>query len=296
MNISLEKAISLYLLGKQVEEGLSDNTINSYKEDIKLFLLSNPDINSLENITEAHLENFLIIEDQKGLSSNTLLRRISSILGFYQFLIDEGIYNGEIPKIDKPRKEKRLPISLTSEEIDALFLAPNLLTDKGIRDRAILEMLYATGLRVSELLNLKMKDIDFLSRFIKVHGKGNKERIVPYSEFSSIYLDKYLSGPRKRFAKLTSSKYLFLNKKGEPLTRIYLFKALKEYAKIANIDHLVSPHLLRHSFATHLLENGASLRSVQELLGHSKISTTQIYTEVSSKRIIGAYDLYASHK
>lgn len=296
MNISLEKAISLYLLGKQVEEGLSDNTINSYKEDIKLFLLSNPDINSLENITEAHLENFLIIEDQKGLSSNTLLRRISSILGFYKFLIDEGIYNGEIPKIDKPRKEKRLPISLTSEEIDALFLAPNLLTDKGIRDRAILEMLYATGLRVSELLNLKMKDIDFLSRFIKVHGKGNKERIVPYSEFSSIYLDKYLSGPRKRFAKLTSSKYLFLNKKGEPLTRIYLFKALKEYAKIANIDHLVSPHLLRHSFATHLLENGASLRSVQELLGHSKISTTQIYTEVSSKRIIGAYDLYASHK
>lgn len=296
MNISLEKAISLYLLGKQVEEGLSDNTLNSYKEDIKLFLLSNPDINSLENITEAHLENFLIVEDQKGLSSNTLLRRISSILGFYQFLIDEGIYKGEIPKIDKPRKEKRLPNSLTSEEIDALFLAPNLLTDKGIRDRAILEMLYATGLRVSELLNLKMKDIDFLSRFLKVHGKGNKERIVPYSEFSSIYLDKYLSGPRKRFAKLTSSKYLFLNKKGEPLTRIYLFKALKEYAKIANIDHPVSPHLLRHSFATHLLENGASLRSVQELLGHSKISTTQIYTEVSSKRIIGAYDLYASHK
>lgn len=296
MNISLEKAISLYLLGKQVEEGLSDNTLNSYKEDIKLFLLSNPDINSLENITEAHLENFLIVEDQKGLSSNTLLRRISSILGFYQFLIDEGIYKGEIPKIDKPRKEKRLPNSLTSEEIDALFLAPNLLTDKGIRDRAILEMLYATGLRVSELLNLKMKDIDFLSRFLKVHGKGNKERIVPYSEFSRIYLDKYLSGPRKRFAKLTSSKYLFLNKKGEPLTRIYLFKALKEYAKIANIDHPVSPHLLRHSFATHLLENGASLRSVQELLGHSKISTTQIYTEVSSKRIIGAYDLYASHK
>lgn len=296
MNISLEKAISLYLLGKQVEEGLSDNTLNSYKEDIKLFLLSNPDINSLENITEAHLENFLIVEDQKGLSSNTLLRRISSILGFYQFLIDECIYKGEIPKIDKPRKEKRLPNSLTSEEIDALFLAPNLLTDKGIRDRAILEMLYATGLRVSELLNLKMKDIDFLSRFLKVHGKGNKERIVPYSEFSSIYLDKYLSGPRKRFAKLTSSKYLFLNKKGEPLTRIYLFKALKEYAKIANIDHPVSPHLLRHSFATHLLENGASLRSVQELLGHSKISTTQIYTEVSSKRIIGAYDLYASHK
>lgn len=296
MNISLEKAISLYLLGKQVEEGLSDNTINSYKEDIKLFLLSNPDINSLENITEAHLENFLIIEDQKGLSSNTLLRRISSILGFYQFLIDEGIYKGEIPKIDKPRKEKRLPNSLTSEEIDSLFLAPNLLTDKGIRDRAILEMLYATGLRVSELLNLKMKDIDFLSRFLKVHGKGNKERIVPYSEFSGAYLDKYLSGPRKRFVKLTASNYLFLNKKGKPLTRIYLFKALKEYAKIAHIDRPVSPHLLRHSFATHLLENGASLRSVQELLGHSKISTTQIYTEVSSKRIIGAYDLYASHK
>ncbi|MCR4562362.1 MAG: tyrosine-type recombinase/integrase, partial [Bacilli bacterium] len=163
------------------------------------------------------------------------------------------------------------------------------------RDRAMLEIMYASGLRVSELCSLKFKNVDFTTGLLTIYGKGNKQRSVPTSDFALEYLSNYVNGPRKRNPG-RKSPYIFLNKMGKPITRVYFFKKLKEYAASAGVDTAISPHSLRHSFATHLLEEGADLRMVQEMLGHANISTTQIYTHVSSKRVISAYDLLMKKK
>jgi integrase/recombinase XerD len=167
--------------------------------------------------------------------------------------------------------------------------------DGGIRDRAMLEVMYASGLRVSELCSLKLGEVNLINHLLTIYGKGNKQRSVPLSSFAGDYLQKYLDGPRAR-NKGRSSEYVFLNRNGKPISRVYFFTQIKKYAKKAGIETPISPHTLRHCFATHLLENGADLRSVQEMLGHSKIATTQIYTHVSSKRIMSAYDLYSKRK
>ena len=286
------EASRLYLESKRVTKGNSEITLSNYKEDLKLFFLFEGDkLRDTDDLTKDMLVDYLLELDKQYKATNTILRRASSLLGFYSFLMDEGLYKGKLPDYEKPRHEKRIPNALTFEEVERLLDAPHIQTDSGMRDKAMLELLYASGLRVSELLSLRFKDIDFLNRTIDVVGKGDKERIVPFSKFSDKYLEKYLDGPRKR-NKGKDSPYLFLNRFGKPLSRIYFFKAIQRYAKEADIDKPVSPHSLRHSFATHLLEKGASLRSVQELLGHSKITTTEIYTEVSVGRIMSAYDLY----
>ena len=166
---------------------------------------------------------------------------------------------------------------------------------EGIRDRAMLELMYSSGMRVSELLSLQINKINFSKGIIKIVGKGNKERYVPVGDFAIEYIDKYVNGPRKQNIG-KRSKYLFLNRYGKPLSRQYFFLQVKKYASEANIEQSISPHTLRHCFATHMLENGAELRAVQELLGHSNISTTEIYTNISTKRILSAYDLYSKRK
>jgi len=296
MGIAIDKAVSLYLGAKRVEDGSSPLTIESYKEDLKLFLSFHRDeLHSSSDLTKEMLVSFLLNEDDKERASSTILRRASSLLGFYRFLQNEGYYQGELPDYEKPRHSKKIPTVLSEEEVEDLLEAPDLSTDAGMRDKAMLELIYATGLRVSELLSLRFKDFDFANRYIDVRGKGDKERIVPYSSFADKYLQKYIDGVRRR-NKGSSSPYLFLNHRGERLSRVYFFKMVKKYATMAYIDKPISPHALRHSFATHLLQKGADLRSVQELLGHSKITTTQIYTEVSLNRIISAYDLYNKGK
>ncbi len=295
--MEIRKAIENYLNAKIADKGSSLATIESYKEDLKLFISFNDErLKETEDLTENMLIDFLLKEDDEQKAASTIIRRASSLLGFYRYLSEEGLYSGKLPNYEKPRRSKRIPDVLSAEEVESLLEMPDVTTDSGLRDKAMLEVMYASGLRVSELLSLELDDFDFLNRFIDVKkGKGSKERIVPYSSFADKYLQKYIDGPRRR-NKGKNGKCVFLNRSGKPLSRVHFFKTVKKYAIMADIDKPVSPHTLRHSFATHLLENGASLRSVQELLGHSKITTTEIYTEVSVNRIMSAYDLYSKKR
>ena len=214
---------------------------------------------------------------------------------FYLFLEKEHIIETQLTKFDKPKGSKRLPTCISIEEVEALLESPNIEKTEGLRDRAMLEVMYSSGLRVSELLSLKISQINFEKGIIKIIGKGSKERHVPIGDYALEYLNKYIEGPRRRNPG-KNSEYAFLNRYGMPLSRQYFFLQIKKYAIAAGIKEEISPHTLRHCFATHMLENGAELRAVQEMLGHTNIATTQIYTNISSKRILSAYDLYSKRK
>lgn len=293
--MEINDSVSLYFQHLQVEKGVSKVTIENYREDLKLFFAYFKDIKTTDDLMVEQIAAYIQRQDEEMKSSSTILRRFSCLKNYFLFLIGENIIVSEFPSFQKPRADKKLPIVVASQDIDALLEAPDMTKENGQRDRAMLELMYATGLRVSELVSLQYKNIDFKERVITVYGKGNKQRSVPVSSFAMDYLEKYLNSARKR-NKGHASNYIFLNRDGKPVSRVYFFMQVKRYAIAAGIDNSISPHTLRHCFATHLLENGAELRSVQEMLGHSKISTTQIYTHVSTKRIIEAYDLYNSRK
>lgn len=293
--MEINRAFDSYIRLLQVERGLSKTTIEDYKNDFKTFRKIFPEVTDTSNLDVKMIPSFIAYEDQVGAKASTILRKYSFLKGFFEYLVSEDLIDEDIPTFDKPKSEKRLPVVVSVEDIDALMQAPDLTKDNGIRDRAMLEVMYATGLRVSELISLKFDNLNLDEGLIKVYGKGNKQRSVPLSSFSAEYLRKYIEGPRRR-NKGSKSPYIFLNKDGKPISRNYFFVQVRKYALKAGIPEEISPHTLRHCFATHLLENGASLRSVQEMLGHSNIATTQIYTEVSTKRIMEAYDLFASRK
>ncbi len=288
--IDAEEKFIQYLI---VEKGLSKTTIEDYKDDLKYFFASIKVYKLAEHLTNSDIENFIQKMDNK--KPKTILRRVSTIKSFYAFLQNENVLIDETHKIRLLKPDKTLPDVLSIEEVESLFNAPNMNKLEGIRDRAMLEIMYATGLRVSELLSLQLKSINLKDCVIRIKGKGAKERIVPFSTYALEYLNKYLNEFRNKRI-YNSSSYLFISKKGTPLTRQFFFKQIRKYAISAGIDEHVSPHTLRHSFATHLLEAGADLKLVQELLGHSSISTTQIYLNVSSQRILSAYDLYMNKK
>lgn len=289
--MEINDSISLYLQHLQVEKGVSPATISNYKEDLKLFFAFFKDIKTTDDLMVEQIAGFIQRQDEEMRSTSTILRRFSCLKNYFLFLIGENIIVSDFPTFQKPRTDKKLPIVIPNEDIEALLEAPDMTKESGQRDRAMLEMMYATGLRVSELISLQFKNIDFKEMIVTVYGKGNKQRSVPVSSFALEYLEKYINGARKR-NKGKNTNYIFLNREGKPISRIYFFMQIKRYSVAAGIDNSISPHTLRHSFATHLLENGAELRSVQEMLGHSKISTTQIYTHVSTKRILEAYNLY----
>lgn len=289
------EAIERYLQFLQVEKGLGKDTLGSYKEDLSLFFRYLKGKNDTEELLGSDIKDYLLTLAEDGKSASTILRRMASIKGFYLFLLEEGIIDVEIPSFEAPKLPKRLPMVMSEEEVNNLLDAPDLKKESGVRDRAMLEVIYGSGLRVSELLDLKFSNVNFRSGLITIVGKGKKERSVPIGEFALSYLLSYVNGARKA-NKGASSSYIFLNKSGKPLSRIYFFKAIKSYGAKAGIETNISPHTLRHSFATHLLEHGAELKAVQEMLGHSKISTTQIYTSVSSRRIMSAYDKYSKRK
>ena len=253
------------------------------------------DINNTDDLMIQQIAEFIQIQSEDNKAASTILRRYSCLKNFFTFLVGEGLIEADIPEFEKPKKDKKLPLVVPNEDVEALLEAPDMTKESGQRDRAMLEVMYATGLRVSELISLQFKNVDFPGKVITVFGKGNKQRSVPVSSFALEYLSKYIDGVRKKNPG-HASNYLFLNKQGHPVSRIYFFKQVKHYAMTAGIDDAISPHTLRHCFATHLLENGAELRAVQEMLGHSKISTTQVYTQVSTKRIVSAYDRYSSRK
>ncbi len=276
------------------EKNYSKNTYNSYILDIKDFI--NFTNKNIDNINENDINNF-ISKKIKVLSDKSINRKISSIRMFYKYLSTYLNYNNVAEDIKNIKRKKQLPKYLTNEEIDKLFDI-NLNTKYDYRNKAILELLYSSGLRASELINLDTTNIDFDNRVINVYGKGKKERIVPLSEIAIKYLKKYIYEYRVKFfvkgKPITDS--LFLNNHGERLTRNALNLILKNLSKEKRIDKEITPHVLRHSFATHLISNGADIRTVQEILGHENVSTTEIYTHLTNETIKKNYDKYFSRR
>lgn len=292
--MKINDAIDLYIQYILAEKGLSVQTAKSYIDDLKQFLIciEKEDVEELEG---EDLSFFLKSQLSKGLSVSTSLRRLSSIKNFFLFLLKDGYFKGELPDAVPPRKPERLPNCLSLEEVEMLFDVIDIKKKDGLRDRAMLEVMYAAGLRVSELLSLERERLNIKTGIISIIGKGNKERKVPIGDFALDYVIQYIEKVRCK-NKGKQNKHLFLSKYGKPLSRQYFFKQIKKYAELAGIEVSISPHTLRHCFATHLLENGADLRAVQTMLGHANIATTQIYTHISTKRIVSAYDLYMNKK
>lgn len=292
LNRKMLDTIDDYARFLRLDRGLLKNTIISYTLDIKefsLFLVENG-YNFYSDNKEIVLKFFSKLNTQKK-AENTILRMFSALRKFYQWLyqVDLISYN-PMSDMDSPKKGVHLPTALSMREVEKVLMAPDINKELGIRDRAILEVMYATGLRVSELINLKMDDLHLDIGLIKTIGKGNKERLIPISDSASQWLDKYINLVRnEQIKKYGNSAEVFLNFRGKKLTRQSIWKMIKKYISQVGITKDVTPHTLRHSFATHLLENGADLRIVQELLGHSDISTTQIYTHISKQRLRDVY-------
>ena len=283
-------ALDLYQQYLLVEKGLSVQTVKNYMDDLKQFFMLFPDYKEVSDISGGDLKLFLADQISQGKSIATALRRLSSTKGFLLFLKKDGHFFEEIPDIEPPKKPSRLPTCLSLEEVELLLDAPDMSKPGGVRDKAMLELMYASGLRVSELISLKRKNLNLKKGIVTIFGKGAKERKVPVGEFAMEYVVKYINEVRGK-NKNSGSEYLFLNKNGEPISRQYFFMQIRKYATQVGIDKVVSPHTLRHCFATHMLEGGAQLRAVQEMLGHTNIATTQIYTHISTKRILSVYDL-----
>ena len=274
--------IRSFLDSLYIEKGLSKNTVSSYKNDIESFLswLHKKEIH-YQNVTGANINDFISNLFNDGFKSSSINRKISSIRHFYLFLLKKKIIKfSPVDEIDSPKQEKYLPTYMSEDEVEILLQSPrsNYIIER--RDRAMIEILYATGMRISELVNLKLTDIDFNRSVLKVFGKGSKERLVPYGEKAAEALHIYLNDRKK-----SDSKSIFLSNRGSQITRGAFWQRIKVYIKRENLKSTISPHTLRHAFATHLLNRGADLRSVQILLGHSDLSTTQIYTHIAKQRL-----------
>lgn len=276
-----------------VEKGLAKNTIESYRRDLTkytLYLEKVEQVTSLNEVTRTIIMNYLFMLREQGRAATTIARTIASIRAFHQFLLREKVTtNDPTVHIETPKQDRRLPKVLSSEEVEALLSAPHSSTPIDFRNKAMLELLYATGMRVSELCSLKLQDIHLTMGFVRCIGKGNKERIIPIGQLANVALDKYLQHARDKLLKKKQHDHLFVNHHGESISRQGFWKILKKISNTAKIEKELTPHTLRHSFATHLLENGADLRAVQEMLGHADISTTQIYTHVTKTRLKDVY-------
>lgn len=270
-----------------LEDGLSRNTLSSYRFDLYNFSnwLNKTNSIFLENVTKSDIQQYLSFKFPSS-KARSISRSLSTLRRFYRFLYREKkITTDPTLQIQKPKIPKSLPKSLSEDEVENLLEAPDLNFDIGIRDKAMIELLYACGLRVSELVNIQLTELNLDDGVIRVTGKGDKTRLVPMGEDAMDYIQKYLLSARGAILKNKKSKYLFVTHHGKSMTRQTFWHSLKKYALIANIKQSISPHILRHAFATHLINHGADLRVVQMLLGHSDISTTQIYTHVARERL-----------
>ncbi len=280
----MELFLKEYLTYLRLEKNLSENTVSSYKIDILAFIsfLSNYNISDPSNISSDKITAFFRTLKEFGLTSTSTARYFSSLKGFFLYLVKNNyIIKNPIDKIRAPKLSKKLPTVLNINEVDAILSKPNVDDKLGLRDKAILELFYACGTRVSELMDLKISDLFFQEEVIRVFGKGSKERIIPIGSSAVKWIKKYLTKSRPLLMKkLKSENCLFLNSRGTKLSRMGVWKIIDRYVKDAGIMKKVHPHTFRHSFATHLLEGGADLRAVQEMLGHADISTTQIYTHI----------------
>lgn len=288
----MDKLIDRFIHYLAVERGLSKNTLESYQRDLIGYtnFLKKGGVWDVNQTRRANVISYLAELQKNGRATSTISRNLASIRAFYGFLLRDGLIDGDpTANLESPKIEKRLPNVLSVKDVEALLDAPDLKESAGLRDKAMLELLYATGIRVSELVSLNIDDINLNMGFLKCYGKGAKERIIPLGSVALKFLQDYTSRSRKQLLRNQEETSLFLNHHGQRLTRQGFWKIIKKYAKQANIKKDITPHTLRHSFATHLLENGADLRSVQEMLGHADISTTQIYTHITKSRLKEVY-------
>lgn len=284
----MDQLLDSFLTYLAVEKGLSKNTIESYGRDVgklTLFLQENK-ISEVSSIKYQNILDFLSHFKKQGFSDTTTVRTIVSIKQFFKYLLLEKIIDEDpTSQIQTPKMKKSIPGVISLEDVEKILAAPDESTPEGIRDLAMLEVLYATGIRVSELINLKLNEVNFEMGFVIVYGKGSKERIVPIGEKAQEKLKTYMAESRPSLLKSREAKELFVTRRGGGMTRQGFWKLIKNYTLKSGITKDISPHTLRHSFATHLLERGADLRTIQIMLGHSDISTTQIYTHVEGERL-----------
>jgi integrase/recombinase XerD len=288
MKESLSPYIDSFLTMIAVEKGLAKNTVEAYGRDLvrlSEFLVAQS-VASWEETQTLHLRSYLSSLRRKGLSARSIGRHAVTVRRFYGFLETEGVINeNPVPAFHQAAGGRKLPQTLSAHDVRKLLAQPDPQELLGVRDQAMLELLYATGLRVSELIALQMQQINFQGNFLTVKGKGSKVRAVPFGKWARQKLLDYVNSARRRLSKGRASVFVFINRSGRPLTRQGFWKLIRGHALAAGIEKRVTPHTLRHSFATHLLEGGADLRSVQSMLGHADISTTQIYTHVNGARL-----------
>jgi len=285
----VQEFVDAFLDYLTVERGLAENTRVAYRTDLAQFVsfLRRRGVNRLSEIQRQHILDFLFDQRQnRGLEPRSLSRQLSALRMFFRFLTREKLVPVDVTQtLQSPKLWRTLPRTLTYEEVDRLLAAPRCRTKLGLRDRAMLEFMYATGLRVSELAGLQLSDVNFEAGFLRTVGKGNKERIVPIGRPAIEWTRRYLEQARPRLAGQGTAPQLFLSVRGTALSRKTIWHHIKKYARAAGITKNITPHTLRHSFGTHLLENGGDLRVIQEMLGHADISTTQIYTHVDQSRL-----------
>lgn len=290
---TLRQLAEFYLDYIATEKGLSLNTRSSYAIDVMKLVkfLEKRGHTDVQSITRLHLLSFIIDERQRGISARTTARRMSAVRGLFRFgLLEKLIEIDPTEIMEAPKLVRKLPEYLDHDEVDRLLAAADITTNQGIRDRSMIETMYASGLRVSELVSLTISATNLQVGFVLVMGKGSKERIVPLSSEAIIWCTRYLSDVRPRYSRKHASDIFYLSRLGQGMTRQAFWQIIKQYARKAGITKPLSPHKLRHSFATHLLEGGADLRSVQLLLGHADLSTTEIYTHITQERLRAIYD------
>lgn len=289
-----EELIDKFLDAIWMERGLSANTLGAYRADLMTLSngLAKNDV-AIEEATKADLLGFIAGRVESGAKPRSTARQLSSFRRFFRYIMREGMRDDDpTADIEMPRIGRSLPKTLTEEQVESLLHAPNTDEPLGHRDRAMLELLYATGLRVSELINLKMSQVNFNQGVLRIVGKGDRERLIPLGDESQRWLRDFIDGPRMEILLERQTDYLFPTRRGDRMTRQAFWHIIKRYALKAGIEKKLSPHSLRHAFATHLLNRGADLRVVQLLLGHSDLSTTQIYTHVARERL---KDLHGQH-
>lgn len=289
----MEQVLKNFLHHLAAERGLAKNTLDSYRIDINQYFtyLKQQGIGQVQQTSQNHILGHLMQLQNTGRAPATISRRLAAIKTLYRYMVNEGLIKSDpAANLESPRLGQRLPLVLTCQEVEALLNQPQPNTPTGMRDKAMLELLYATGIRVSELVMLDLDDVNLEVAFVRCNGRGSKERIVPLGSLAVAAVREYIEVGRVRLTKgKRDEKSLFVNQHGRRLTRQGFWKIVKKYARKGKIGKPITPHTLRHSFAIHLLENGADLRSVQEMLGHADITTTQIYTHLTKSRIKEVY-------
>ena len=288
-----EELLTNFLNYLAVEKGLALNTLVSYRFDLRDFFsyCLKKELDLTTQINRQTVQAYLLKLHRKNLTPATISRHLAAIRSFYRFLLNEEYVSVDpTDSLESPHLVQHLPQVLTFREVETLLSQPSLAKPAGLRDKAMLELLYATGMRVTELISLELEHLDLEHGFVLALGKGSRERIIPLGSVAARYVSLYLTQGRSKLLKNKNTKILFVNQRGTQLTRQGFWKIIKKYARLAGIKKEIAPHTIRHSFATHLLENGADLRSVQELLGHVDITTTQIYTHLTDVRLREVYN------